>query len=54
MTCNSFVIYFKYTLNMKDIRVCLVSDTVYDVNGVSRFIQDFAKEANRYKKRFFL
>ncbi|AXH13521.1 glycosyltransferase [Halarcobacter bivalviorum] len=37
---------------MKDIKVCLVSDTVYDLNGVSRFIQDFAKEAKSYKKEF--
>lgn len=37
---------------MKDIRVCLVSDTVYDLNGVSRFIQDFAKEAKNFEKDF--
>lgn len=37
---------------MEDIKICLVSDTVYDLNGVSRFIQDFAKEAKSYKKEF--
>ncbi|WP_072682725.1 glycosyltransferase [Arcobacter sp. LA11] len=39
---------------MKDIKICLVSDTVYDVNGVSRFIQDFSKEAIKYKKEFYV
>jgi len=52
MTCNKVVIYFFYTLKMKDIKICLVSDTVYDVNGVSRFIQDIAKEAIKYEKDF--
>lgn len=37
---------------MKEIKVCLVSDTVYDLNGVSRFIQDFAKEAKNFEKDF--
>jgi glycosyltransferase involved in cell wall biosynthesis len=37
---------------MKDLKICLVSDTVYDVNGVSRFIQDFAKEALKFDKEF--
>ncbi len=37
---------------MKKIKICLVSDTVYDVNGVSRFIQDFSKEALVLKKDF--
>lgn len=37
---------------MKDISICLVSDTVYDINGVSRFIQDFSKEAISYDKEF--
>lgn len=39
---------------MKDINICLVSDTVFDVNGVSRFIQDFSKEAKKYKKNFYV
>lgn len=37
---------------MDDLKICLVSDTVYDVNGVSRFIQDFSKEALIYGKDF--
>lgn len=37
---------------MKDLNICLVSDTVYDVNGVSRFIQDFSKEAIKFNKNF--
>lgn len=37
---------------MKDLKICLVSDTVYDVNGVSRFIQDFSKEAQKFEKKF--
>jgi len=37
---------------MKNLNICLISDTVYDVNGVSRFIQDFAKEAIRFEKEF--
>ncbi len=37
---------------MKNLNICLVSDTVFDVNGVSRFIQDFAKEAVTYNKEF--
>lgn len=37
---------------MKDLNICLVSDTVFDVNGVSRFIQDFSKEAIKYEKNF--
>jgi glycosyltransferase involved in cell wall biosynthesis len=39
---------------MKNLRVCLISDTVYDMNGVSRFIQDFAKEALIQKCSFFV
>lgn len=39
---------------MKDIKICLVSDTVYDINGVSRFIQDFSKEAIKYEKDFHI
>lgn len=39
---------------MKTFKICLVSDTVYDVNGVSRFIQDFAKEAQKFDKSFFV
>lgn len=37
---------------MEDLKICLVSDTVYDVNGVSRFIQDFSKEAIKFNKEF--
>ena len=37
---------------MENLKICLVSDTVYDVNGVSRFIQDFSKEAMRFNKDF--
>ncbi len=37
---------------MKDLKICLVSDTVFDINGVSRFIQDFSKEAIKHKKDF--
>jgi len=37
---------------MEKLKICLVSDTVYDVNGVSRFIQDFAKEALYFEKDF--
>ena len=37
---------------MKAIKICLVSDTAYDVNGVSRFIQDFAHEAILAEKDF--
>ncbi len=39
---------------MEKIKICLVSDTVYDVNGVSRFIQDFSKEALVLKKDFYV
>lgn len=39
---------------MKDINICLVSDTVFDVNGVSRFIQDFSKEAKKFEKNFYV
>lgn len=39
---------------MKNLKICLVSDTVFDVNGVSRFIQDFAKEAITYEKEFYV
>ncbi|WP_419774370.1 glycosyltransferase [Halarcobacter sp.] len=39
---------------MNDIKVCLVSDTVYDLNGVSRFIQDYCKEAKKHKKSFYV
>ncbi len=39
---------------MENLKICLVSDTVYDVNGVSRFIQDFAKEAIFFEKPFFV
>lgn len=39
---------------MKDIKICLVSDTIYDLNGVSRFIQDFSKEALKNKKEFYV
>lgn len=39
---------------MNDIKVCLVSDTVYDLNGVSRFIQDYCKEARKHKKSFYV
>ena len=35
-------------------KVCLVSDTVYDLNGVSRFIQDFAQEAQLQNKEFYV
>jgi len=37
---------------MKDLKICLVSDTVFDINGVSRFIQDFAIEAQKHNKKF--
>ena len=37
---------------MKNLKICLISDTVFDFNGVSRFIQDFAKEAQKYNKKF--
>ncbi|QKF83404.1 glycosyltransferase [Halarcobacter ebronensis] len=37
---------------MKKIKICLISDTVFDVNGVSRFIQDFSKEAIFFEKEF--
>lgn len=37
---------------MKNITICLVSDTVFDVNGVSRFIQDFCIEAKKQEKDF--
>ena len=39
---------------MKDINICLLSDTIYDLNGVSRFIQDFAKEAIKRDKKFYV
>ncbi len=39
---------------MNDIKVCLVSDTVYDLNGVSRFIQDYCQEARKHKKDFYV
>lgn len=39
---------------MKEIKVCLVSDTIFDVNGVSRFIQDFELEARNAKKNFLI
>lgn len=39
---------------MNDIKVCLVSDTVYDLNGVSRFIQDYCNEARKHKKDFYV
>ncbi|XPV68735.1 MAG: glycosyltransferase [Halarcobacter sp.] len=39
---------------MKNFKICLVSDTVYDVNGVSRFIQDYAKEAIKFEKSFYV
>ncbi|NVJ54277.1 MAG: glycosyltransferase [Campylobacteraceae bacterium] len=39
---------------MNDIKICLVSDTVYDLNGVSRFIQDYCKEARKHKKDFYV
>jgi glycosyltransferase involved in cell wall biosynthesis len=39
---------------MENLKICLISDTVYDVNGVSRFIQDFAKEALAFEKPFFV
>ncbi len=32
-------------MKKKDIKICLFSDTVCDVNGVSRFLQDMAKES---------
>lgn len=35
-------------------RVCLVSDTIYDLNGVSRFIQDFSNEALKQNKEFYV
>ncbi len=58
ITCNKIVICFLYTLKMedkiKDIKICLISDTVYDVNGVSRFIQDIAKESITYNKEFYV
>lgn len=54
MTCNKKVIDFSYTSKMKEIKICLVSDTIYDVNGVSRFIQDIAKEAIKYDKKFYV
>lgn len=34
----------------KQLSLSLFSDTVFDINGVSRFIQDLAKEAKRRKK----
>lgn len=37
---------------MKNIKICLVSDTVFDINGVSRFIQDFSKQALKFEKDF--
>jgi len=39
---------------MKNIKICLVSDTVFDLNGVSRFIQDFSKQAIKFEKDFFV
>lgn len=39
---------------MKDIKVCLASDTIYDLNGVSRFIQDFSKVAIKENKEFYV
>lgn len=39
---------------MNSIKICLVSDTIYDLNGVSRFIQDFAKEALVQEKHFYI
>lgn len=39
---------------MKKIKICLVSDTVFDINGVSRFIQDFSKEAIKFEKEFIV
>jgi len=32
-------------MKKKDVKICLFSDTVCDVNGVSRFLQDMAKES---------
>jgi len=37
---------------MKDIKICLISDTVFDLNGVSRFIQDMVKQSTETKKDF--
>ncbi|WP_052502782.1 glycosyltransferase [Halarcobacter anaerophilus] len=37
---------------MKNIKICLVSDTVFDINGVSRFTQDFSKQALKFEKDF--
>jgi len=39
---------------MENLKICLISDTIYDVNGVSRFIQDYAKEAKRFDKEFYV
>lgn len=39
---------------MNDLKICLVSDTIYDLNGVSRFIQDFAKVAIKENKEFYV
>jgi glycosyltransferase involved in cell wall biosynthesis len=36
----------------KDKKILLITDTVCDANGVSRFIQDMAKNANEYKIPF--
>ena len=51
-SCNTSVTVDCYSVLMK--RVCLVSDTVFDLNGVSRFIQDFAKESKVQKKEFYV
>ena len=39
---------------MKKIKICLISDTIYDVNGVSRFIQDITKESKKQNKIFYV
>lgn len=39
---------------MKELKVCLFSDTLCDANGVSRFIQDMAKEALNRECKFYV